>query len=118
MVKERRQHVVQVTAVPHKHPVQTLGPDGSYPPFGVRVRFRRPRRDFDRLDASRGEHRIEGSAELGVAVADEKPELVGVFVEVHEQVTCRLGNPGSGGVGGDAGQVYPAVVEFDDEEHV
>ena len=39
-------------------------------------------------------------------------------VTVHEQVAGRLGDPRPGGVGGDPGQVHPAVVEFGDEEDV
>jgi len=56
--------------------------------------------------------------ELGIAVADQEAESPGVVVEIHQQVPGGLGNPGTGGVGGDPGQVHPPVVKFDDEEHV
>ena len=39
-------------------------------------------------------------------------------VEVHEQVAGLLGQPGAGGVGGDAEDVYAAGGVLDDEEDV
>jgi hypothetical protein len=41
-----------------------------------------------------------------------------VFAEVHEQVAGLLGDPVSGGVGGDSGEVHAATVVLDDEENV
>jgi hypothetical protein len=47
-----------------------------------------------------------------------KPKPAGVIFEVHDQVAGLLGDPGSGGVGGDhPGEVHPAgaVLDHDDE---
>jgi hypothetical protein len=46
------------------------------------------------------------------------PELAPGVVEVHEQVARLLGQPGAGGVGGDAEDVYAAGGVLDDEEPV
>ena len=57
-------------------------------------------------------------AELGVAVPDEEPEAAAGVVEVHEQVAGLLGQPGAGGMGGDAEDVHAAGGVLDDEERV
>ena len=77
-----------------------------------------PRRNFENFDASGGEHGVKGGIELGVPVPDQETEPVGALVEVHKEVPGGLGNPGAGGVSGDAGQVHPATLQFDHEEHV
>jgi hypothetical protein len=61
---------------------------------------------------------VEGGGELGVAVSDEKPEAPTGVIEVHAEVAGLLGQPGSGGVGGDAEDVHTAGGVFDDEEDV
>ena len=43
---------------------------------------------------------------------------VGAVAEVHEQVAGLLGDPGSGGVGGDPGEVHAAAAVLDHEEDV
>ena len=65
-----------------------------------------------------GEDGVEGGGELGVAVSDEKPEAPTGVIEVHAEVAGLLGQPGSGGVGGDAEDVHTAGGVFDDEEDV
>jgi hypothetical protein len=45
--------------------------------------------------------------------------LKGAIVRIAvRQVADGLGDPGAGGAGGDPGQVHPAVLEFDHEQHV
>jgi hypothetical protein len=63
-------------------------------------------------------HGVERGGELRVAVANQKPQPVGVLVEVHEQVTGGLGDPLTGGMSGDADQVHPSPVEFDHKQDV
>jgi len=60
----------------------------------------------------------KAGGELVVAVSDEEPEAVVGVVEVHVQIACDLGEPGSGRVGGDAEDVYPTGGVLDDEERV
>ena len=73
---------------------------------------------FDDADADRGEDGVKRGGELGVAVPDEEPELVPGVVEGHEQVAGLLGQPGAGGVGGDAEDVHAAGGVLDDEERI
>ena len=54
--------------------------------------------------------------ELSVTVPDEKPEAAAGVLEVHEQVASLLSEPGPGGVGGDAEDVYAAGGVLDDKE--
>jgi len=70
--------------------------------FGDGVGPRSPYRRLDDLGVGHGEHGVEGRGELGVAIADQKPELAPGVVEVHEQVAGLLGQPGAGRVRGDA----------------
>ena len=70
----------------------------------------------DDPDVGTGEHGIERGGEFAVSVADQEPEPVGVFAEVHEQVAGLLGDPVSGGVGGDSGEVHAAAVVLDNHE--
>jgi len=83
---------LQVMTVPDQCPVQTLGAHGTHSTFGIGVARGARGGIFNCLDTNSGEHRVERGGELGVAVADHKPEPLNVFVEVHQQVTGRLGH--------------------------
>jgi hypothetical protein len=52
------------------------------------------------------------------SVPDQEPEPAPGVVEIHAEVSCLLGQPGSGGVGGDPEDVHPAGGVLDDEEDV
>ena len=58
---------------------------------------------YQATEAVSSQHGVEGGGELGIPVADQELELIGVVAEVDEQVAGLLGDPGAGGVGGDAG---------------
>src|SRR5664280_2241127 len=90
---------------------------GTHPAFGVGVRARGPRWDFQDLHTRCGEHVIEGLSELGVPVADQEPEPAGTILEVDQEVACLLGHPRPGGLGGNPGQVYPPGLDLYHEEH-
>jgi len=77
-----------------------------------------PNRRLDDPDVDGGEDRVEGGGELGVAVADEEPETTPGVVEIHGEVAGLLGQPGTGGMGGDTQDVYPPGGVLDDEERV
>ena len=49
---------------------------------------------------------------------DQEPEPVRSLSEVHQQVAGLLGDPGSGGVGGDPGEVHAAAIVLDHDEDV
>ena len=53
--------------------VEALAAHGPHEPLRERIRPRCADRGSDDADALAAEHRIEGSAELGVSVAQENP---------------------------------------------
>ena len=67
----------QVPFAVDEHPVGALGSCGAYPPLGIAVRARGPRRGLDHLHALGGGDLVEGGGELGVAVPDEEAEGAG-----------------------------------------
>jgi hypothetical protein len=71
-----------------------------------------------RLDILGAEDIIERPAELPVAVADEEPRPVSLLLQVLHEVAGLLSDPGGVGVGGHAGQMDAAGVQFDEEQHV
>ena len=93
MLQVSGQNTLQVVSVPDQRPVQAPGPDGTHPSFGVRVRLRRPRWDFDGLDSSRGEDGIEHGDELGIPATDQKPQPMCVLVKVHQQIYRQPARP-------------------------
>ena len=75
-------------------------------------------RCLDDANVGGGEDRVDGDGELGVAVADQEPEAPTGVVEVHAEVAGLLGQPGAGGVSGDAEEVHAASDVLDDEEDI
>jgi hypothetical protein len=98
--------------------VEEFASDAADEPFGDRVGPRRLHWCLDDADVGGCEHGVERGGEFGVAVADQEPEASAGRVEVDEQVAGLLGQPGAGGVGGDAEDVYPAGGVLDDEERI
>jgi hypothetical protein len=78
---------------------------GADPALRDRVRPASLRRRLDDADPVSVEDAVEGSGELGVAIADQEPELLGAVGEVHQQVANLLGHPIAAGMGGDPGDV-------------
>src|SRR5215211_1058483 len=101
-----------------EEPVEALPADAAHPAFGVRSRLRRPYRRLDDTDAFGAEDLIEVTAELAVAVTDEKPRPDAVVVEVHQQVAHLLGHPAAVRVGRDPGQVDAPSRQLDEEQNV
>jgi hypothetical protein len=102
----------------NEQPIGAFTADAAHPPLGDRVRSRRPHGSRDNVDAHRGEDRIERSGELGVPVADHKPQLVDTPAEVHKQVARLLRHPQSDRVRGDAGQMDPPAAVLDEEQDI
>jgi hypothetical protein len=107
------QESFELAVVPDHGPVAELAPDGAAPPFGVGVRDWRVQRGADDGRALAAEHVIEAGEELAGAVADQESDCrFGTYAEV----AGGLGGSRAGRVGGDAGEVYAATVEFDEEQ--
>jgi hypothetical protein len=76
--------------------------------LNVYVRPRRLDWGADDGNVGAGEHGVEGG-ELGIAVADQEPELLGVVAKVDQQVAGLFSDPRrAGGMGGDPAEVYAA----------
>ena len=118
MVLVLAKHGCGVPQVDDEDPVEVFASDAADEAFGDRVGSRCPHRCLDDADTERGEHGVERCGELSVTVPDEKPEAAAGVLEVHEQVTGLLGQPGPGGVTGDAEDVYAAGGVLDDKEDI
>ncbi|HTF48279.1 MAG TPA: hypothetical protein VK735_12590 [Pseudonocardia sp.] len=55
---------------------------------------------------------------IGVPIADQEPEVLAGFLQVHGEVAGQLGQPDAGRVRGDAEDADLAGGVFDDEERV
>jgi hypothetical protein len=99
------ENVLEVASGEDEQPVEALRPHGSDPSLADGVGTRRPDGSADHPHAFGRKHLIEGTAELGVAVMDEKSERLCSFVEVEGEVPRLLGNPGSVGVGRATGEM-------------
>jgi len=109
---------LQVTPGEHKQVVETVLSYGAHPALGERVRVRGAHGGEDGLGVDRGEHVVEASGELAVAVSDEEAHPPAGFLELDTQVACHLGHPQAVRVRGDAEEVDDAAFHFDHEEHV
>ncbi len=98
--------------------VGEFGSGGQHEAFGVAVRPWTVRRDLHGVDPRAGQGGVERRGELGGAVSDEEAELLGVVVEVQQQVAGLLRGPGSGRVAGRSEDVHVAAVDFQGEEHI
>jgi len=77
----------EVVTAENERPVETLFPDGPYPPLRDRVRTRRSDGRPDHLDAFGDEHLVEAGGELRVAISDQEPE--GPTVPVRSPARLR-----------------------------
>jgi hypothetical protein len=98
--------------------VEEFATDRTDEAFGDRIGARCLHGRPDDADADRGEYGVERGGGLGVAVPDQEPVPAPGVVEIHAEVSCLLGQPGSGGVGSDPEDVHAACGVLDDEEDV
>jgi hypothetical protein len=84
------QRLGRVALVDDEDPVEEFAADAADEPFGDGVGPRCPDWSLDHLDPAVGEDGIEHGRELGVAVADEEPEMSSC-VEVDGEVAGQLG---------------------------
>ena len=107
-----------VPLVDDQDAVEELAAEAADEAFGDRVGPWRPHRRPEDADLDGGEDRVERRGELGIAVPDEEPEAPSGVVEIHAEVAGLLGQPGSGGMCGDAEDVYAAGGVLDGEEDI
>jgi hypothetical protein len=88
--------------------IEALLAYAANPALGDGVGVRRLDRRQDDLGTDRTPDVVEGPGELAVSVAEQAPDDGGLLIERGGEVAGLLGDPGTGGVGGDAGEVKPA----------
>jgi hypothetical protein len=110
--------LLQVPLPDDQQPVQALSADGTDPPLRVGVRVRRLDRRNEHLGALGAEHVVERATELGIPIAQQELDAAPLLAEHQQQVPCLLGDPGAVGVGSHAGEMDPAGVQLDEEQHV
>ena len=71
----------------------------------------------ENVEALADEDGIESIRELAIVVADQEPQVMG-FVEVPQDLSGLLCDPGLGGVSGDASQVDATSSDLDEEEYI
>jgi len=108
----------EVPAPGDQEMVQALPAHGANPALGDGVGVRSLDRRANDLRTDRAPEVIEGPGALAVTVAEQEPDDGGLFIERDEEVAGLLGDPGTGGVGGDAGEMHTPVVKLDEEQHV
>jgi hypothetical protein len=108
----------EVATVEDQDPVEALSSSGANPALGERVGTRSPYRGAHDAHALGPEHGVEAGDELGVTVAHEELEGLGLLAQRADEVAGLLGDPRTCGVGGDTGQPHSATVELDEEQHV
>lgn len=98
--------------------VQAFPAHGADPALGDGIGVRRLNRCEDDLGANRAPDVVEDAGELAVSVVDQESDDSGLLSERDGQVAGLLGDPGTCGVGGDAGEMHTPVVKLDEEQHV
>jgi hypothetical protein len=78
------QHDCEVARPGDQKVIEAFASHSADPALSDRVRSRCSYRAANDPDVGAGEHRVEGSGELAVPVADQEPELGGVAVQFHE----------------------------------
>jgi hypothetical protein len=114
------QHLLKVAAADAQQPVQAFGTDRADP--SVRRRRRRwrwvPAPAGRASSALRPEHVVEGAREPRVAVAQDKRSRRSRSPSTTQQVAGPPGDSTAVGVGGHPGQMDPAGVQFNEQQHL
>jgi hypothetical protein len=107
----------EVQAAGDQEMVQAFPAHGANPPLGDGVGVRGLDRRANDDGTDRAPEVIEGPGELAVAVAEQEPEA-GLLIKRAKEIPGLLGDPGAGGVGGDAGEMHTPGVQLDEEQHI
>jgi hypothetical protein len=92
VLDELAQHHHEVAPSGDQHVVEAFAAQRADEALGDRVRPRRLDWGADDGNVGAGEHGVEGG-ELGIAVADQEPELLGVVAKVDQQVAGLFSDP-------------------------
>jgi hypothetical protein len=112
------EHSLQMPLIQDEEPVQALGPHRPDPAFRVRIRSGRLHRRADHLAGRAAEDLIKGPRELAVSITHEEPAATVEFWALEDEISSLLRDPGGVRLRGAAADVYPPVVQLDEEQHV
>jgi hypothetical protein len=114
---ELAERAEEVALVPDQRSVEEFVPAGLYPALHDGVHARDADTAFDDLESGVGEYGVEGGRKLGIAVADQEPDVAACVFEVHDEVASELYHPLRGGVcGGAEDSDAPGGVPDDGED--
>ena len=105
-----------MSAAEDEDPVGAFAADCADPAFDDGVRAGREYRCADGRDLFRGEHGIETSDELGVAIPDQQTQSIDTIAKVHEQIAGLLGHPQAVEWAVTPARCTPAGAELDKEQ--
>ena len=108
--------LLQVATADDQQPIQALGADRPHPALRVRVRLGACT-DVKSTSAPSERNTSSKLRELRVPIVQHQASPSALFAQYQQQVAGLLGDPLAVGVGGDAGQVDPAGVQLDEEQH-
>lgn len=100
-----------------EEPIGALSANGADESLGECVRWWRSNGCLADSDVLGAEHLVETGSELRVSVPDEELGCSGMLGKIRGEVACLLDDPFPRWLGGDAGEVDPAGVEFDEEQY-
>src|SRR6266702_4574311 len=109
---------VEVSPAGDEDAVGALASGAGDPALADGVRARCLDRRLDNPHAGCGEDCVERGGVLRIPVSDQELQAVSPLPQVHDDVPGLLYCPCGGRAGSDAGEVNPAVVVLDDEQHV
>ena len=112
---ELTENAVEVALAPDEQPVQALSSCCAHKSFRERVRLGGSNGCPDNSGACRTQYLVKGPNKLVVPVADQEPEGSPLVLESSCQVAGLLGDPGSDGVGRNAGQEHRAALHVDEK---
>jgi hypothetical protein len=112
------QDAIQLPAPDEQEMVQALLARGADPALGDGIGVRRLDRRQDDLGTEPAPDVVEGPGGLAVTVTDQEPDDGGLLIKRDGQVAGLLGDPGTGGVGGDTDETDSPVVQLDEEQHL
>jgi len=117
-VDELTQHPPEMGFIENEKMVEAFFSDGTDPSFGEGIGIGSLKGCGENMEAFADENGIESIRVLAIVVPDEKSQRGLGIVDVPQDLSGLLRDPGPGGVGRDARQVYTPSSNLDEEEHI
>ena len=117
-VGELAQHPLEMGIIENEEMVKAFFSGGTHPSFGEGICIGGSKGSRENVEAFADEDGIESIRVLAIVGADEESQWGLGIVEVPQDLSGLLRNPGPGWVGGDTSQVYATSSYLDEEEHI